>query len=117
MNGPKIAARHSSDRWSMLSLVTYAATSFTGTGRMDAGAAVRCVVFFFQAEDGIRDDLVTGVQTCALPIFTDARGPAVGPGAAEAHLSGRHRLRLHGPLLAVRRYGSHCARSRGRAVR
>src|SRR5438552_16114752 len=25
-------------------------------------------VFFFQAEDGIRDDLVTGVQTCALPI-------------------------------------------------
>src|SRR2546425_5656916 len=27
------------------------------------------VVFFFQAEDGIRDKLVTGVQTCALPIF------------------------------------------------
>src|SRR5258708_15157991 len=25
--------------------------------------------FFFQAEDGIRDDLVTGVQTCALPIW------------------------------------------------
>src|SRR5207244_8610474 len=25
-------------------------------------------LFFFQAEDGIRDDLVTGVQTCALPI-------------------------------------------------
>src|SRR5258708_26992116 len=25
---------------------------------------------FFQAEDGIRDDLVTGVQTCALPIYT-----------------------------------------------
>src|SRR5690349_23962432 len=28
--------------------------------------------FFFQAEDGIRDLYVTGVQTCALPIF-DAR--------------------------------------------
>src|SRR5256885_6844635 len=27
------------------------------------------VVFFFQAEDGIRDYKVTGVQTCALPIF------------------------------------------------
>src|SRR5207244_9471502 len=27
-----------------------------------------CFLFFFQAEDGIRDDLVTGVQTCALPI-------------------------------------------------
>src|SRR5258708_21434356 len=26
------------------------------------------IFFFFQAEDGIRDDLVTGVQTCALPI-------------------------------------------------
>src|SRR5207248_6926698 len=25
--------------------------------------------FFFQAEDGIRDRTVTGVQTCALPIF------------------------------------------------
>src|SRR2546428_650727 len=39
---------------------------------------VRCVVgvarfvaifFFFQAEDGIRDLIVTGVQTCALPIW------------------------------------------------
>src|SRR5258708_13283440 len=29
--------------------------------------------FFFQAEDGIRDDLVTGVQTCALPISTASR--------------------------------------------
>src|SRR5207302_7633118 len=27
--------------------------------------------FFFQAEDGIRDFHVTGVQTCALPIFDD----------------------------------------------
>ena len=26
--------------------------------------------FFFQAEDGIRDWSVTGVQTCALPIYT-----------------------------------------------
>src|SRR5690349_21896678 len=28
-----------------------------------------CFFFFFQAEDGIRDLYVTGVQTCALPIF------------------------------------------------
>src|SRR5260370_9863678 len=28
------------------------------------------LVFFFQAEDGIRYSSVTGVQTCALPIFT-----------------------------------------------
>src|SRR5258708_24909496 len=30
------------------------------------------IFFFFQAEDGIRDDLVTGVQTCALPISAPA---------------------------------------------
>src|SRR5689334_25341094 len=29
--------------------------------------------FFFQAEDGIRDGTVTGVQTCALPISSSAR--------------------------------------------
>src|SRR5687767_15179690 len=29
--------------------------------------------FFFQAEDGIRDKLVTGVQTCALPISIHSR--------------------------------------------
>src|SRR5438874_2851418 len=31
-----------------------------------------CLFFFFQAEDGIRDLYVTGVQTCALPIFGEA---------------------------------------------
>src|SRR5256885_3003329 len=31
---------------------------------------VECCFFFFQAEDGIRDYKVTGVQTCALPILT-----------------------------------------------
>src|SRR5690625_6881590 len=30
---------------------------------------VVCLFFFFQAEDGIRDGHVTGVQTCALPIW------------------------------------------------
>src|SRR5438552_9258190 len=39
------------------------------------------ILFFFQAEDGIRDDLVTGVQTCALPIFREPSrsGPARSP--------------------------------------
>src|SRR3989441_8997858 len=36
-------------------------------------ADTHCIIFlfffFFQAEDGIRDKLVTGVQTCALPIY------------------------------------------------
>src|SRR5207244_8420053 len=34
----------------------------------------RWIRFFFQAEDGIRDDLVTGVQTCALPISQQQTG-------------------------------------------
>src|SRR2546429_1488786 len=33
----------------------------------------RCLFFFFQAEDGIRDVAVTGVQTCALPISALSR--------------------------------------------
>src|SRR5690348_3050920 len=36
-------------------------------------SAARPVSFFFQAGDGIRGGRVTGVQTCALPIFTDRR--------------------------------------------
>src|SRR3989441_1528208 len=43
------------------------------TPRAQSSSAVTSVesvvFFFFQAEDGIRDKLVTGVQTCALPIF------------------------------------------------
>src|SRR5256885_10883380 len=47
-------------------------------------AFVSCVFFFFfQAEDGIRDYKVTGVQTCALPILTlalcqDVQAEALG---------------------------------------
>src|SRR5207253_3609700 len=52
--------------------------------------------FFFQAEDGIRDGHVTGVQTCALPILTIIGGngfnsPAVisgAGGAAEGAIEG-----------------------------
>src|SRR5207245_5918187 len=40
-----------------------------------------CLLCFFQAEDGIRDATVTGVQTCALPIY---RG--VGNFLAKGHL-------------------------------
>src|SRR5256885_3643933 len=37
-------------------------------------------VFFFQAEDGIRDYKVTGVQTCALPIYgIEGRCPSARP--------------------------------------
>src|SRR2546430_9993073 len=38
----------------------------------DLTSAVVVFFFFFQAEDGIRDLTVTGVQTCALPISVSA---------------------------------------------
>src|SRR5215813_10968484 len=40
--------------------------------------------FFFQAEDGIRDADVTGVQTCALPICRTGRGGTGGGGTMTA---------------------------------
>src|SRR5689334_24542263 len=47
--------------------------------------------FFFQAEDGIRDGTVTGVQTCALPIYLG--GPLNGDGRpAGAGRRAPHRL-------------------------
>src|SRR5699024_12231893 len=39
--------------------------------------------FFFQAEDGIRDRNVTGVQTCALPIYDKRIGAVKGPAALD----------------------------------
>src|SRR2546430_1686398 len=53
-----------------------------------------CILFFFfQAEDGIRDLTVTGVQTCALPIST-------------ARFGGRAAARLEAPALRRRRPGA-----------
>src|SRR5438034_6234877 len=43
--------------------------------------------FFFQAEDGIRDHCVTGVQTCALPISQDGARTIVSKVPNEDELS------------------------------
>src|SRR5256885_5823796 len=52
---------------------------------MSMGGCVSIIFFFFQAEDGIRDYKVTGVQTCALPICTaPAAEPAVAARGAAA---------------------------------
>src|SRR3712207_5959665 len=53
-----------------------------GTGRGDCRSAWAyfIIFFFFQAEDGIRDISVTGVQTCALPIYPDAGAFSIGAG-------------------------------------
>src|SRR5690606_24180722 len=40
------------------------------------------IFFFFQAEDGIRDFHVTGVQTCALPIFVQLVSSCLSPPGA-----------------------------------
>src|SRR2546430_12664544 len=65
------------------------------------GSVLRIVdVFFFQAEDGIRDLTVTGVQTCALPISTlmfMQQLPKPGPGACVA-VDEWERIRTSAPL-------------------
>src|SRR2546430_11707096 len=50
-------------------------------GAVSVRSGLRGVDFFFQAEDGIRDLTVTGVQTCALPIWN---APAPSAEAASA---------------------------------
>src|SRR5260221_8887172 len=63
--------------------------------------------FFFQAEDGIRDHCVTGVQTCALPIcpssvsILDAgyTGPAYGIETEEGREAARLLFKTEGILL------------------
>src|SRR2546425_944455 len=47
--------------------------------RTESEMRYTCPYFFFQAEDGIRDKLVTGVQTCALPIYRGARDARDSP--------------------------------------
>src|SRR5437588_12016285 len=53
------------------------------------------LLFFFQAEDGIRDHCVTGVQTCALPIFLSLANFGNG-GKAEAVVPKIHQEELAG---------------------
>src|SRR5438309_3910560 len=53
--------------------------------------------FFFQAEDGIRDGTVTGVQTCALPIYLDPRDLVErGDDLLHPEVADDQRLELHG---------------------
>src|SRR2546423_9120473 len=70
--------------------------------------------FFFQAEDGIRDKLVTGVQTCALPIFPHARHREGG--AAHRRPLPRGGAPLHAPLQLPALLGRGDGRSEERRV-
>src|SRR2546427_4809682 len=53
--------------------------------------------FFFQAEDGIRDLTVTGVQTCALPIFRELRWARLSAGKSDAERVGAMKPSSDGP--------------------
>src|SRR5256885_9478307 len=60
-------------------------------------------LFFFQAEDGIRDYKVTGVQTCALPIFGRAAELLARIDAVLAQARGARAPRLEKPTLRPQR--------------
>src|SRR5690349_22216547 len=64
--------------------------------------------FFFQAEDGIRDLYVTGVQTCALPIFVQDDPECPDVGARVDVLRRLHLLRRHVERSEERRVGKEC---------
>src|SRR5436190_13018408 len=78
--------------------------------------------FFFQAEDGIRDHCVTGVQTCALPISKHDGKPYVMRAGSEtvfeardymyARLDKQPKDLVEEPRSEERRVGKEC-RSRG----
>src|SRR5215210_5537260 len=81
-----------------------------------SGSSVLFFFFFFQAEDGIRDTSVTGVQTCALPILRASRlrhaptadncthrrresGRSARSGASNASTAVRHRAVVDGKTM------------------
>src|SRR5688500_20394500 len=61
--------------------------------------------FFFQAEDGIRDYKVTGVQTCALPIYGGERGEHAAADVLETEDVVERRRRLDREVAQIDRRG------------
>src|SRR6266481_6932907 len=57
--------------------------------------------FFFQAEDGIRDGTVTGVQTCALPISGQMHVAGMTTSELEKAIKERSSDRLREPEISV----------------
>src|SRR5437762_8572591 len=69
--------------------------------------------FFFQAEDGIRDTSVTGVQTCALPIYPPSPGaPWQRPSAHHRHEEGTRPRERAIVVLHAERDGEEVGRAR-----
>src|SRR5690606_40795716 len=57
------------------------------------------IFFFFQAEDGIRDFHVTGVQTCALPISTRSKQALRTPRPRSEHHDSAKNRRARSPFV------------------
>src|SRR5437870_11502112 len=78
-------------------------------GEFEMGKSVVVVFFFFQAEDGIRDGHVTGVQTCALPISSISRFPGFAVGGRGQYGQARNARALSvGCRSEERRVGKEC---------
>src|SRR6267143_4045188 len=88
---------------------------------------VKNVFFFFQAEDGIRDGTVTGVQTCALPIWARTlgaervRNPRAGrrrflEQRRRLGLDARGKAEIEGPVGGVHDVARHVAQRAGSEV-
>src|SRR5256885_11962718 len=68
------------------------------------------VYFFFQAEDGIRDYKVTGVQTCALPIYAKIARALFETEGTKLYPDATFTLRLsYGAVKGYRENGKHVA--------
>src|SRR2546430_4381885 len=80
-------------------------TALPATGvQREMRLALIFIFFFFQAEDGIRDLTVTGVQTCALPIFRIMATGASNSDAAVILIDARK-----GVLTQTRRHSYICS--------
>src|SRR3712207_7450795 len=73
----------------------FKAISLSSSSCCSAWVVVCGLFFFFQAEDGIRDIGVTGVQTCALPIF--------GPNPRSVALPGDRGIEIFGAVATLSR--------------
>src|SRR6266481_4785638 len=88
-------------------LVLFISSNLTVLYMSIIGYMLSHVFFFFQAEDGIRDGTVTGVQTCALPISAMPT-PPVKPTRPSTTSSFRCVRLFTRPRLEERRVGKEC---------
>src|SRR5260221_9799334 len=79
-------------------------------GDVDVGDRGLDFSFFFQAEDGIRDHCVTGVQTCALPISSRRHTRSLCDWSSDVCSSDRKSTRLNSSHTVIS-YAVFCLRS------